>query len=128
MSGLENRLKSCICYYDFAKEGGAVGDIALRGGALPSGAIVHSGLVTIQTAVTSGGSATVALKLESAGDVLAATAKASLISPGVAVVPVITDASKWILTTGAVQVVATVAVAALTAGKLIVELFYTLND
>ena len=122
--GLEPVKRVAYFEYDFARDGGAVGDIALRGDTIPAGAIVRNGVVHVITAVTSGGAATVALKLQTAGDVLAATAKASLSLAAVLdVVPVDTAATS-ILTTSALQVVATVATAALTAGKIVVALEY----
>lgn len=50
--------------YDFAKHGGAVGFIALKGAganALPSNAVITSAHYTVLTAFTSSGSATVAI-------------------------------------------------------------------
>lgn len=125
--GLENAKKVKYWEYDFSKEGGAVGDITLRGGYLPAGAIVTSGVVHVQTAVTSGGAATVALKLASAGDVLAATAKGSLTAN--ALIDTVPDgtAANMIRLTANAQLTATVAVAALTAGKIVVALEYVVT-
>lgn len=126
MSALENRKYVLQCEYDFDKDGGAVGDIAMRGGSLPIGAIVTSGMVYVPTAVTSGGSATVALQLESAGDILAATGKASFTAGAtITTVPVNTGATA-IITTATGGVTLTVATAALTAGKVVVLLDYYL--
>jgi hypothetical protein len=125
MSALENRKYVMQCEYDFAKDGGAIGDITLRGDRLPAGAIVTGGVVHVQTAVTSAGSATVALELVGTADVLAATAKASLtLNALISPVPDGPTAGDWIRTTAATQLVATVAVAALTAGKIVVCLEY----
>ena len=76
--GLEPAKRVAYFEYNFDRDGGAVGDIDMRGDALPEGAIVTSGMVHVVAAVTSDGAATVALKLLGAGDILAATAKASL--------------------------------------------------
>ena len=123
--GLENAKKVAYFEYDFSKDGGAVGDITLRGSALPIGAIVNMGLIHVQTAVTSGGSATLALKLINAEDVVAATAKASLtLNALLDTVPDGTAATSVRIVTAGTKLVATVAVAALTAGKLIVPLEY----
>ena len=59
--------------YDFTVHGGAVGDIPLRVRA-PKGAVIINSFVHTIVAPTSGGSATIAIKLQSAGDILAATA------------------------------------------------------
>ena len=63
--------------FDFSIDGGAQGDIALRddyGNALklPSGALVYNCLINCGTTFTSGGAAEVGMKIESAGDVIAA--------------------------------------------------------
>lgn len=109
--------------YDYAKHGGAVGDIALTP-KLPIGAIVTSGMIHVPTAVTSDGSATVALKLKTSEDVLAATAKASLtLNALLDPVPVHTAATA-VRTTALTGLTVTVAVAALTAGKIRVHLEY----
>jgi len=125
LQGLDPVKRVAYFEYDFAKDGGAVGDITLRGGSIPNGAIVRNGAVHVVTAVTSGGAATVALKLKAANDVLAATAKASLTLDAVLdVVPVDTAATSILNATAGAKVVATVATAALTAGKFIVALEY----
>lgn len=54
--------------YSFAVDGGAIGNITLRGGTIPAGAIVI-GTTTRQTAnFTSAGAATIGVGLEVAGD------------------------------------------------------------
>lgn len=113
--------------YDFAVDGGAVGNIALRGenAVIPSGAIITDVLIDVETLLTSGGAATVALKAESAADLNAAdaisgapwstaTAKRGDLDADTA--PVKTTANRTIT--------ATVAVAALTAGKFKVYVTY----
>lgn len=123
--GLEPAKRVAYFEYDFSRDGGAVGDIDLRGDGIPEGAIVTDGKIHVQTAVTSGGLATVALKLLSAEDVLAATAKATLSANAILdVVPVRTAATSIRNTTAGAKVVATVAVEALTAGKFVVALEY----
>lgn len=118
LNGMGNQLKAI---YDFSVSGGAIGDIALldsegNAATLPSGAIITKVLVDVITAPTSLGAATVALKAQTAADLLAATAKASVtgLLDGV---PVATAATSIKLTADR-QVYATVAVAALTAGKI----------
>lgn len=123
--GLEASKRVAYYEYDFAVEGGAVGDITLRGPGLPAGAIITDGKIHVITAVTSGGAATAALKIESAEDVLAATAKATLaINAILDVVPVRTAATSIRVTANGKKPVMTVATAALTAGKMIVALEY----
>jgi hypothetical protein len=125
--GLEvHRCKNMMkVIYDFSVLGGAIGDIFLlddqgNKAILPTGAIVTNTVCNVITAVTSAGSATVALKLLNSADLMGATAKASLASGFVAGVPVGTAAT-WVgpvTAQAGTQVKATVAVAALTAGKL----------
>ena len=45
--GLEPAKRVAYFEYDFARDGGAVGDIAMRGDSLPEGAIVTSGMVHV---------------------------------------------------------------------------------
>ncbi len=114
-----------VASYSFAIDGGAVGDIALRGDTIPSGAIITDVLLDVTTVPTSGGAATIAIKAQSAADLQAAA---------------LLDAAPW-STTGAKRgsldadtapvkatakrtITATVAVAALTAGVFRVVVTY----
>lgn len=114
--------------YDFAVDGGAVGDIDLTSTAqIPANAVVMGGFVEVDTAITSGGSATVAVKVEAANDIInaAAIGGAPWSTTGrKSVIPVFTGAST-VKTTAARKITATVATAALTAGAFDVVLFYT---
>jgi len=114
--------------YDFAVQGGAVGDIALDLD-IPTGVIIYAGAARVLTTLASGGSATLALKVNSNGDLLAATAFATINSAGTLrllsgtvdataasatqplVVPTVT-------TTAARTLTLQIGTAALTAGKL----------
>lgn len=62
--------------YSFAVNGGAQGDIALtaQDGAIPNGAIVIRAIADVQTVPTSGGAATIAVKVQAAADANAADA------------------------------------------------------
>ncbi len=123
--GLEPAKRVAYFEYDFAKDGGAVGDIALRGDRLPNDAVITSGMIHVNTAVTSGGLATVALSVLAAEDVLAATAKASLtLNALLDTVPVGTAATAIRTTSAGLGVTMSIAVAALTAGKITVALEY----
>ena len=126
---LEGKKQIKIFEYDFAKEGGAVGNITLRGGSIPKGAVVTSGMILGITDLTSGGSATCALALVGADDVRAA-ADFDTINDGTMedVVPVGTAATA-VLTVTDEPLVMAVAVAALTGGAFRVALeFYMLDD
>ena len=124
-------LKTAEGEYDFAVDGGAVGSITLRsvnaaGAALPVGAVIMGGYVDVLTAVTSGGAGTVAINSEGAGDLVAAAAVSGApwsTTGRKSVIPVFTGAST-VKTTAARNLVATIATAALTAGKFRVVVFY----
>lgn len=70
--GGTGRLKTWTGEYDFAVDGGAVSTITLRSndGPLPAGAYVLGGVLDINTALDSGGSATAALQVKAANDVI----------------------------------------------------------
>lgn len=110
--------------YDFAVNGGAIGTIDLAC-EIPEGAIILDGVLDVQTAFTSGGSATVAIQTEAAADILAATAVASLTAGLADIVPDGT-AANMVKTTAIRTVALVVATAALTAGKAVVHLRYVL--
>ncbi len=118
--------------YDFAVDGGAVGDIDLTATAqIPANAYIFSSVIEVETALNSGGSATVALKVEGAADILAATAYGS--SPWSTTgrksgIPVGTGATT-VKTTAARKIQATIATAALTAGVFdVVVGYFVLGD
>lgn len=115
--GTRGGRKTAVGLYDFATDGGAVGDITLRGDTIPSGAVILDAYIKVSTALTSGGAATVAIKTESAADINAADA--------ISGAPWSTTGTKRgdftattapVTTTAARSIVATVATAALTAG------------
>jgi hypothetical protein len=113
--------------YDFSVLGGAVGSVNLKDAAgstltLPKGAIVSSGVIDVITAPTSGGAATIALTMQSAADLKAATAIAS-ITGLVATIPVGSAATSIKLTADR-NIAAVIATAALTAGKFNVIIEY----
>ena len=115
-----------VASYDFAKHGGAIGDIVLDTSALPDNAIITQAWIDVVTAPTSGGSATMALTVQSAGDIKAALAVASWTGI-VACVPVGTAASAIKLTAER-KVTMAIAVAALTAGKIKVFVEYIQSE
>jgi hypothetical protein len=119
-----------IANYDFATDGGAIGDIALRGEAIPSGAIITDALLLIDTVPTSGGAATVAVKVEGAADIQAAAAISG--SPWSAATAkrcsAVTATAAPVVTTAARQPTITVAAATLTAGKFKLILKYVQYD
>lgn len=114
--------------YDFAIDGGAIGAITPSvSDTIPDNAIMIGSTVNSPTAVTSLGSATVAVGTtagSSASAILAATAKASLSTDAlINGVPVLATPVKM---TAAGRINLTVAVAALTAGVIEVFVYYVL--
>lgn len=120
------RLKTASAEYDFAVDAGAVGTITLRsapgdlqGNLIPAGSVIEMGYIDVETAP--GGTGTVALTAEAAGDIRAA---ATIAATGrISVVPAGTGATA-VKTTVARSITMTIAVAVLTAGKFRVVLFY----
>jgi hypothetical protein len=111
--------------YDFATDGGAQGDITLRGDSIPSGAIIIDALIHVDTVPTSGGAATIAIKTEGAADINAADAyNGAPWSTTGAKRGDFTATTAPIKTTAARSIKATVATADLTAGKFSVMVFY----
>ena len=120
------RTKWARAYYDFATDGGAVGAINLRGDKLPAGAVIVNSLIDVVTPVTSGGAATVSLGTEAATDIRAAATLATAPALGTAATPrgAVTGSSAAVKLTADRHVVATIATAALTAGRFSVLIEY----
>lgn len=126
-------VKTAVGEYDFAVDGGAVGTIVLRsapgdsnGNEIPAGSVILGGYIEVDTALTSGGAATVAVTAESAGDLQTATAISGdpWSSTGRKDVAPDMTGSATIKTTARRSLAITVAAAALTAGKFRVVVFY----
>lgn len=102
--------------YDFAVDGGTTGDKTLSL-VVPANTIIFGGFLRVVTPATSGGAATVALRIQGAADLLAATAfNATAIDAANDLVELLADATP-ILTTAERTLTMTIAGAALTAGK-----------
>lgn len=112
--------------YDFSVDGGAVGDINISAEQIPANAYILRGFVQVDTAVTSGGSGTLAIKTEGAGDIVAAAAVSGAPWSTTGFKDVVPDATGTtvVLTTAARYIVATIATADLTAGVVDVVLEY----
>lgn len=117
--------KPAVGLYDFAVDGGVVGDITLRGDSIPNGAIIVDALLHVDTALTSGGAATVAIKTQGAADINAADAisGAPWSSTGAKRADFVATTAP-IKTTAVRPIIATVATADLTAGKFTVAVWY----
>ncbi|MGW6790052.1 hypothetical protein [Streptomyces chartreusis] len=66
------RVKYARADYDFAVDGGAIGTITMRGDTIPNGAILLDSFVSVTTGFTPTTTTTVALTVQSAGDLRAA--------------------------------------------------------
>ncbi len=118
--------------YNFAVDGGAIGAIASKT-VIPDDALIIGGFVNVlTTCTTAGGDAgTMAIKVESANDIVTAIAVSDGTNPWDAgrhaIIPKRnTPESTSILTTAARRVTFTIAGQAFTAGRFIVYLEYVL--
>lgn len=112
--------------YSFAVDGGAVGSTNMTQESIPANAVILGGFVEVDTAATSSASGTLAITLESAGDIVAAAAVSGApwsTTGRKSIIPVFTGAT-MVKTTAARKIVATIATGALTAGVVDVVLFY----
>jgi hypothetical protein len=113
--------------WDFAVDGGAVSTITISPEAMPAAAVILGGFVEVDTAVTSGGAGTLAVQVESAGDIVAAAAVSGApwsTTGRKSVIPAFTGATT-VKTTAVRSIAVVIAAAALTAGAVDVLLFYT---
>jgi len=110
--------------YDFAVHTGAQGAYIVGAGTLPKGAIILDGIIHVVTACTSTGSATVAVSVVGANDLLTATAVASLTLNALFDVVPVCSAATAIRLTAAAGVTFTIATEDLTAGKIVCGLRY----
>lgn len=117
--------------YDFAVDGGAIGTIPLRAspgsqGPIPNGAIILGGLMEVDTLFTTGSAAQMAITVEGAGDIIAATvvSGAPYSTTGrKSITPAFTGATS-VKTTADRAPSAVISVGTVTAGKMRVILFY----
>lgn len=117
--------KYAVAVYDFETDGGAQGDITLRGDTVPAGAIVVDALLQVDTAPLGGAGATLSLGVGSAGNLQTAAAVAG--APWSTTGPkrlTFTATSAPIQTGADAAVIATVGTADLTAGKFTVVVEY----
>ncbi len=124
---VSRELRTMVATYDFSVQGGAIGSVNLKDlngvdAKLPESAIIWHSLIDVITAPTSGGSATIAFSAQSAGDIKAALAYGSY-SGIVAGIPT-GSAANAIKLTADRTLSATIATAALTAGKINVIIQY----
>lgn len=123
-SSRATRVGLALFTYDFAVDAGAQGAIVIGANRLPSGAVIMDGMIFVETACTSGGSATVAIHVQVAEDILAATAVASLTLDALLDTVAVGSAATAIKCTAARGLTFTIATADLTAGVITVALRY----
>ena len=124
-SGLISAKHVSYFEYDFSRHGGAVGSITVPGDPIPAGAIIHNGVMHVTTALTSTGSATIAVQALSANDIKTATAVASWSANAIlATVPVGTAGTSIRVTSNITSLTFVVAVEALATGKVTVAIEY----
>jgi len=126
-TGLEKNKFNVVSFeYDFSKDGGAIGAITLDNDILPDDAVIVGGGIEVKTAFV-GATATIAFGVNTTTDVLGATAVATF-SAG-ALIDAIQDMamSNGIKTAAKKNLTMTIAVAALTAGRAVVYLYYVLG-
>lgn len=119
VSVFSNVIEKIEIEYDFAKDGGAVGELILM--EAKEALVIHEAHVKIKTAFTSGGSATLIVGV-SGGDtdaVLASTAVADLTAPKV--FPGAAACEGIYLASGG-KISMAIGTAAMTAGKMVVSL------
>ncbi len=109
--------------FDVDEDGGEVGPIGLARARVPAGTIIVGGCIDVlETFTSANDSATIAISIESANDIVSAIAISNGGNPwdaGLhAVVPVWSDPTKWIKATKDRDVRITVGTQDLTAGKL----------
>jgi hypothetical protein len=115
--------KNAYGVYDFTKQGGAVGTIALSGdGQLPPGAVIIGGYVDVTVAALSA-TGTIAITVQTAGDIVVAVGQASWTIGIKSIVPAFSGATA-IKTTAVRNISAVIATAAYTAGQFRVVLFW----
>lgn len=120
-------LKQAEYYYNFATDGGATGNITLRGPVLPATAVICGGRYYVTSAVLGGGSAEFSIGTAASVSTTNLVASAVLGTNGTAgkhaIIPVMTSATDIALTINSSPVMA-VSVAALTAGSYKLVLWY----
>lgn len=122
------RTKYARAFYDFAVDAGAIGTITLRGDTIPNGAVLLDAFVDVTTAFLPVTTTTVALTVQSAGDLRAAAltnASPSVIS-STGAKRLLVDASDadLIKATAARSITLAIAAGAVTAGKCSIVVAY----
>jgi len=127
--GVDNHLAKRVVRvtYDFAADGGAISAINLGQG-LPEKAIIQRSWFEVITQLTSGGASTMAIHCESANNIFSAAditgSAAGTITEGVST----GTAATMQKITNDCNITATIAVATVTAGKLVIYVEYVVSE
>jgi len=119
--------------YDFATDGGAVGNITLKGPALPANFVITNAVFYVGTAITSAGSAQISWGTSSSATTNllgAAVLGTNGTAGGHQGVPDAATVADWVKTTAESAPVMAITVAALTAGRatFVIEGFVQTTD
>ena len=120
-------MKVAMAIYDFSKHGGDQGDIGL-GVYLPKNAIVRNAYAHAIEEFTSDGSATLAFKAATAGDLVGTTDKGDLGTGDLVDGAADGDATNMVLLDEEKEITATIATADATAGKVAVFVEYFISQ
>ncbi len=127
--GLQTTSKWACYQYDFDVDGGEIGAHVVKGDVIPKDSIIVGGRIFVNTAVTSAGSATMSMEVLTAADIKALTPKATYaLNAILPTVPVGVAANDILVTADIDSATFTVAVAALTAGKVELWLKYLVRS
>lgn len=120
------RTKWAQAKYDFAVDGGVVGDIIpVQSDTIPSGAVIVDALLLVDTIVTGGASCTLAVKVEGAADIAsAAVVTGAPWSTATKKRATFTATTAPVVTTADRQITMTVGTTAVTAGVVRVIVAY----
>ena len=134
-NGITSTLKQSLAiHYDFATDGGAIGEIQLRGGVLPKNAVIVNAWVEVTTGFLPTTTSTFAIGLTGAATalrtaVVATTAPAINTAANVAVIAPQTPASFVAKSTTVDRnFIATIASGAFTAGAFVLHIDYVISQ
>lgn len=126
--GLENYKRMAVAVYDFKIDGGKQGEIAISSEVIPKGAVITNGFIHVFQEVTSEGNATIALRVKTANDVKAATAKGDFSVDALIACEPKGTVAKMIKANKHYPITMTIAGADLTAGRFAVVLEYAITS
>jgi hypothetical protein len=124
MDGVEAKIHVTDFTYDFSVHGGAIGAVTIQDKTIPSGALVLGCLIEDPETDLAGASTTVSLGIKTAADLHAADAIADINGGPLWGDQLTIGETAPVETTSQEGLIVTIAVAALTAGKFNVKVFW----